>query len=79
MGNLLRQLLDQNALSSNEKGILADMTALLNNGVHGAEVDQRAAQWAIEMGIPGSKWLYNCGGQPPGPRDLSLWSQSRDH
>lgn len=50
MGFLLRHLEKNNVLSSNEKSVLADLTGLLNNAVHGAEVDQRAVQWAIDTG-----------------------------
>jgi hypothetical protein len=50
MGNLLRQLFKHEVLSSNEMGTLADMTVLLNSAVHGADVDQRAALWAFEIG-----------------------------
>jgi hypothetical protein len=50
MGILLRQLAERNVLSSNERGVLADLTSLLNKAVHGAEVDQRAAEWAFETG-----------------------------
>lgn len=50
----IRQLLDvlsnQNVLTNEERGVLADLSGLLNRAVHGAEVDNRAAQWAIEVG-----------------------------
>jgi len=50
VGTLLRQLDRDDALNPRERGALADMVHLLNNAVHGAEVDQRSAQWAIEYG-----------------------------
>ena len=50
----IRQLLDilsyQNVLTNDERGVLAELSSLLNRAVHGAEVDDRAAQWAIEVG-----------------------------
>lgn len=50
VGTLLRQLDRDDALNPRERGALADMVQLLNNAVHGAEVDGRTAQWAIEYG-----------------------------
>lgn len=47
---LLRDLDRHDALTSRERGALADMVHLLNSAVHGAEVDRSAAQWAIEYG-----------------------------
>lgn len=50
VGTLLRQLDREDALNPRERGALADMVQLLNNAVHGAEGDERSAQWAIEYG-----------------------------
>jgi hypothetical protein len=50
VGQALRVLEKIEVLQPNERSILADMTSLLNNAVHGAEVDPRAATWAIEVG-----------------------------
>lgn len=47
---LFRILSEQQVLSNEERSVLADLVGLLNNAVHGAEVDHRAAQWAIEIG-----------------------------
>lgn len=33
-----------------ERAVIADLIVLLNKAVHGAEVDNKAAQWAIETG-----------------------------
>jgi len=47
----LLEVLSQNeVLSIQERGVLADLIVLLNSAVHGAEVDQRAAKWAIDVG-----------------------------
>jgi hypothetical protein len=50
MGQLLRLLRTNEAISKNEDSVLSDLIGLLNNAVHGAEVDLRAAQWAIDVG-----------------------------
>ncbi len=50
MGQLLRKLSDAQAISPNQRSVLSDMTSLLNNAAHGAEVDDRAAEWAINVG-----------------------------
>ena len=47
---LLRALTEKQILSKEESSVLADMNNLLNSAVHGAEVDRRAADWAIEIG-----------------------------
>lgn len=50
IGQLLRLLAEHQALTAEERSVLSDMTGLLNSAVHGAEVDKRAADWAIEVG-----------------------------
>ena len=50
IGQLLRALMRIEVLTGEERSILADMTNMLNTAVHGAEVDSRAAGWAIEVG-----------------------------
>ena len=50
MRQLLNLLRDGQVLSAPERGALADMTNLLNNAVHGADVDSKAAEWAMETG-----------------------------
>lgn len=47
---LMRQLRKVGAISESDESVLRDLTGLLNEAVHGAKVDQRAAQWAIEVG-----------------------------
>ena len=37
-------------MTEHERSVLADMVGLLNNAVHGAKVDHRAASWAIDVG-----------------------------
>lgn len=49
IGSLLRQLSAEEVLSPRERSVLADLIGLLNGAVHGADVDQRAAQWALEI------------------------------
>ena len=50
VGQSLRALAQAQVLSNEERSILADMVNMLNSAVHGAEVDSRAAEWAIEVG-----------------------------
>lgn len=50
VGSLMRELQDAGALTPQEQSVLADMTGLLNQAVHGAEVSESAARWAIEVG-----------------------------
>lgn len=50
VGQLLRLLTQAQVLTNEERSILADMVHLLNSAVHGADVDSRAAAWAIDIG-----------------------------
>lgn len=50
IGQLLRLLRTNEAISQREDSVLSDLLGLLNSAVHGAEVDPRAAQWAIDVG-----------------------------
>jgi hypothetical protein len=50
VGQLLRALTQNEVLSQEERSILSDMVNLLNDAVHGAFVDARAADWAIDIG-----------------------------
>lgn len=50
VARLLRYLGERNIITHEERSVLSDMVGMLNSAVHGAEVDNRAAQWAIEVG-----------------------------
>lgn len=50
IGKLLRELSNKNMLNNEERSILSDMVSLMNQAVHGAQVDPRAAEWAINIG-----------------------------
>lgn len=50
VSRLLRLLRDHEALSQQDGAVLTDLLGLLNSAVHGAEVDPRAAQWAMDVG-----------------------------
>ncbi len=50
VGKLMRSLYQKGILSQEAYGVLADMIGLLNEAVHGAEVDRRALNWAMEVG-----------------------------
>jgi len=47
---LLRRLTSAKAISPEERAVLSELIRLLNSAVHGAEVDPRAARWAIDFG-----------------------------
>ena len=50
VGQLLRLLSENNLLSNEERSVLMDMVDLLNGAVHGKDVDDRTAQWALDVG-----------------------------
>jgi hypothetical protein len=50
MGRLLRELARRGILSDDEESVLADLVHLLNAAVHGASVDPRATEWAMDVG-----------------------------
>jgi len=50
VGSLLRSLAQREVLTLQEREVLADMVGLLNSAVHGASVDERATEWAMEVG-----------------------------
>lgn len=50
LGRLLRELSSRGVLSEDESAVLTEMTYLLNAAVHGASVDPRATEWALDVG-----------------------------
>jgi hypothetical protein len=50
MTQLLRRLSDAQAITAPAKSVLSDMTSLLNEAAHGARVEPRAADWAMDVG-----------------------------
>lgn len=50
MGRLLQELSKRGALSEDESSVLSEMLGLLNEAVHGATVDPRATEWAMDVG-----------------------------
>lgn len=50
MGRLLRELAKIGVLNADEEAVLADLVHMLNAAVHGAEVDPRATEWAMDVG-----------------------------
>ena len=51
IGQSIGALATANRLSEEQKSILLDILPLLNGAVHGADVDPRAYDWAIETGV----------------------------
>jgi len=50
VGQLLRLLGERELLSQEQRSVLADMVGLLNMAVHGGDIDERAADWALDIG-----------------------------
>ncbi len=50
IGQILRRLPVNAAISEAQYFVISDLLALLNRAVHGAEVDPRSARWAIDVG-----------------------------
>lgn len=50
VGRLLRILGQKELLSHQEQSVLSDMIGLLNGAVHGAKIDSRSANWAMDVG-----------------------------
>ncbi len=50
LGGLLNALSRQRLLDEQERGIIADLTGLLNGAVHGGKVDNQSASWALDLG-----------------------------
>lgn len=50
VGRLLRILGERELLSQEQRSVLSDMVGLLNAAVHGGEIDNRAAEWALDVG-----------------------------
>lgn len=50
VGRLLNMLSERELLSQQQRSVLADMIGLLNAAVHGGDIDDRAAEWALDVG-----------------------------
>ncbi len=50
LGSLLADLNRRELIGGEERGLLSDLTALLNSAVHGAVVDPSVAEWALDIG-----------------------------
>jgi len=50
LSKLLRDLNGRQLINGTERSVLSDLSSMLNSAVHGAEVDQRAAEWAMDIG-----------------------------
>lgn len=50
LGRLMHELTKHQLLTSAESSVLSDLLGLLNSAVHGASVDPRASQWAMDVG-----------------------------
>jgi len=50
IGSLLNALSNKQIISDQERSIIHDMIGMLNDAVHGARIDDKSAQWALEFG-----------------------------
>lgn len=50
LGSLLADLNRRELINGEERGLLSDLTALLNSAVHGAIVDPPVSEWALDIG-----------------------------
>lgn len=50
LGALLKVLSERHIISDQQRSVLNDLSSLLNNAVHGAEVDKRSVEWAMDVG-----------------------------
>lgn len=50
IGRLLRTLGEKELLSQEQRSVLSDMVGLLNAAVHGGDIDDRAAEWVLDVG-----------------------------
>lgn len=50
IGTILRELDERGVVTSDQRSVLSDLVGLLNSAVHGAEVDRRASEWAMQIG-----------------------------
>jgi hypothetical protein len=58
-GRLLRILEKKEVLSFSQQGVLNELLNILNNAVHGANVDNNAINWAMDIGLRILKSLDN--------------------
>lgn len=76
-GRLLRELRERGYLSQSESSVIADLLPLLNRAAHGALVDERGSQWALDSGTRILQALEERKGEESVPQLLARW-RSRD-
>lgn len=72
-GQLIRELGSRGALSPNEISVIEDLLPLLNRAAHGAQVDERASRWALDIGIRILAALEERQGETTVPQLLEQW------
>ncbi len=76
-GRLLRELRAQGYLSPKEVSAIEDLLPILNRAAHGAEVDGRGSEWAMDTGIRILNALEERQGETTMPQLLQRW-RNRD-
>lgn len=72
-GGLLRDLKTHGCLSASEVSAIEDLLPLLNRAAHGAEVDVRGSQWALDSGTRILRALEDKQGEATMPQLLDRW------
>jgi hypothetical protein len=72
---LLRELHTNGHLSAKEVSVIEDLLPLLNRAAHGAEVDERASRWALDIGTRLLRALEEKQGETSIPALLERWNQ----
>jgi hypothetical protein len=67
IGALLRSLSQHQVLTPEASSTLADMAGMLNSAVHGATVDPRGAEWALNIGPRVLRTLDDLAAEGPQP------------
>jgi hypothetical protein len=75
-GRLLRELRNHGYLSAKEVSVIEDLLPLLNRAAHGAEVDERAFNWALDTGTRLLSALEERKGAMTMPQLLEHWHKA---
>lgn len=77
VSHLLRELRSHGYLTSKEMSVIQELLPLLNRAAHGADVDDRASNWALDIGTRLLRTLEERQGETSMPTLLERW-RNRD-
>lgn len=72
-GWLIRELRSHSTLRGEEISAIEDLLPLLNRAAHGAEVDERASRWALDIGTRILRALEERQGETTVPQLIERW------